>query len=198
MGTGMAGGVSRSRKRYFIGVTGAQGVGKSLFCRKLHSAIATEFSGSSVELLRGLGDQVKARGLSVGSSSDTSTIAAVFAAHLERERNATADIVILDRCVVDAIAYVRALGVTGVAESELYEQVSWMMSRRLDFVVQLRLSEGFKETGGSHETVALRHQIAALIGQIIDEYGLSSVKIDAMQDADVREAFSRIARAAAK
>lgn len=184
------------KERYFVGVTGAQGVGKSRYCRKLLSAVAAEFPGARVELLSGLGDRVRARGISVGSASDRSTIAAVFGAHLERERNANADIVVLDRCVVDAIAYVRALGVTERSESDLYEQVSWLMSRRLDFVVHLKLSDAFIGTGGSHETVALRKENASLIPQIIDEYSLPNIAIDAMQDADVQEAFSRISRSA--
>lgn len=58
-------------------------------------------------LLDGLGDRLKLAGVPLGRHSDAATIAAVFAAHLDRETEAGPGLAILDRCLVDALAYPR-------------------------------------------------------------------------------------------
>ncbi len=90
--------------KFLIGVTGAQGVGKSTFCQALRNRLAEE---GPVILLDGLGDRLKLAGVPLGRHSDAATIAAVFAAHLDRETEAGPGLAILDRCLVDALAYPR-------------------------------------------------------------------------------------------
>lgn len=180
------------RGTFFVAVTGAQGVGKSTFCRNLHGKLAGAGVGE-VALLDGLGDRIKGLGIPLGSASTPDTIAAVFTAHLEREAIAQSDMVVLDRCVVDALAYTRSLGVSSELELRLYEQVTALSARRLGFVVHLGLSPFFEQRGAArHESPALRRAMAGEIPSIIDRLSLDHLTLDASTEQAIADAAQAV------
>lgn len=176
---------------FFVAVTGAQGVGKSTFCRRLQMRLQAE-GRREVSLLDGLGDRIKALGIPLGSTSTTQTIAAVFTAHLEREAAAPKGIVILDRCVVDAIAYTRSLGINSDVELRLYERVTALAATRLNLVVHLTCSPFFARRGADHETPVLRADVAERIVAILSELGVPRIDLDASSEDAVELAAAFI------
>ena len=79
---------------HLIAVTGAQGVGKSTFCENLLLAIRQSLS-CETHLMAGLGTRLADMGVPLGSQSTSSTIPAVFAAHLEKVHRSVA----VDSCL---------------------------------------------------------------------------------------------------
>jgi nucleoside-triphosphatase THEP1 len=187
---------SYSKRPLVIVVTGAQGVGKSTFCKKLHSAILND-RGGSVSLVEGLGEKIKAAGFAVGKTADTQGVAAVFAEHLRRERLLDGNVAILDRCAIDALAYVRTLGVNTVTEAGMYAELTRLMSTRWDMVVHLQLSKTFINNSAAHEDAELRQQISIAIPAIIHEFGLQSYAIDAAANDSIDRIVKAVAAAAA-
>ena len=171
------------QKPLLIGVTGAQGVGKSTFCKNL--LVSLRASTESVELLEGLGARVAAMGFPLGSASTPASILAVFAAHLERESTASKGLVLLDRCVVDALAYTRALGISSEVERRVLEQVCVLSAERLSLVVHLELSSFFQTTSAAHESAELRDRVSTHIPLILTELRVRSVDVDAARPGSV-------------
>lgn len=175
-----------------VAITGAQGVGKSKFCEKLAGRLA-EFQVTA-NCISGLGDSIRAMGIKVGSASTTDTIAAIYTAHLERERAATLGVSILDRCTVDALAYVRALGLNTEIENKLYKEISLYSSGRLALVVHLELRGLFLSTGKDHETPELRAEVARLLPGIIKELGVPSLSVLATDSRAVESVAQEVLR----
>ena len=127
-----------------VGITGAQGVGKSTFSRALRDALPA-FCDTKIDLIDGLGQSVRELGIPVGSDSSAKSIAAIYIAHLRRQRLAPNGIIILDRCAVDALAYVQCLNITSPVVTALYREVSALMLKELDLAVHLEMTGIFEE-----------------------------------------------------
>lgn len=165
--------------KFRAAITGAHGVGKTTFSEALLKELPSR-GVRNASLLTGLGPALRAAGVPLGSSSNSDTIAAVWAGHLQRERQEASDgLVLLERCAVDAIAYTRALRVTSSVQTQLYEEVGALMSKRIDLVVHLKLSATFADKGAPHETPELRAEVAQLIPAILLELGLRVISLDA-------------------
>ena len=178
------------QKRTFIAVTGAQGVGKSTFCRHLGQKL--EDRGVHVTLLGGLGAALKAQGYVMGDKADDRTVAAVVQEHLRREREAPSGIVILDRCLVDMLAYVRTLGVTPRPLLDVYEEVVKAMTPRLQLVVFLEMSDAFKVSRATHEDAVFRERIDREIKAVLQELALPMQAFDASGFGSLERAIAAI------
>lgn len=177
----------------FVAITGAQGVGKTTFATRLGEFIATRIT-CNVDVLGGLRERMEALGVNLGSASTAITIPAVYASQLERELDARPGLAILDRCVVDAIAYTRALKVTDNLQLRLYEAITSIAAKNILLVIHLQLTPFFEEKGGSHETRELRHEVAELIPDIITELRIPALHLDAALDDSLEEATRTILR----
>ncbi len=166
-----------TQRRTFIAVTGAQGVGKSTFC--LHLKGRLEGRGLRVSLLAGLGATLKAQGFVMGDKADDRAVAAVVREHLVREREAPEGVVVLDRCLVDMLAYVRTLGITPRPLSDVYEEVVKAMAPRLQLVVFLEMSDAFKISRATHEDALFRERIDREIKAVLTELALPVQALDA-------------------
>lgn len=180
---------------FVIVVTGAQGVGKSTFCKKLHSIFLERHGSASTVLIDGLGDKIRAAGYGVGKAADAQSVAAVFSEHLRRERAIASDIAIVDRCAIDALAYVRALGVNTATEASMYAEVARLMSKAWHMVVNLQLSDTFMNNSAAHEGPALRRQISLAVPAIIEELALTAYNIDAAEPDSADRIFAAVSTA---
>jgi len=182
--------MSRPR-RYFVAVTGAQGVGKSTFCHEVVKRLR-ENGRVDVHLLDGLGETVKAMGVPLGSAATPETIFAVWATHLEREHFAGEGLTILDRCVIDALAYTRVLAVSTPLQMRMLEKTAVLASQSLGLVIHLRLSSFFEGQGGVHETSDHRRNVASEIQLILDQLHLPRINLDADDDKAIDAAVRAI------
>lgn len=180
-----------NEKRFFVAITGAQGVGKSTFSRELASILRTTL-GEDVLLLDDLGATVAAMGVPLGSSSTTQTISAVWTTHLEREDGAPGRLVLLDRCVVDALAYTRVLDLGTDLDQRLFEAVARLSSSRLSLVIHLQLSDFFADRGASHETPQHRQAVARQIIRILADWHVPKVEVDAAAEDAVEMAAQAV------
>lgn len=177
--------------RRLIGITGAQGVGKSTFAADILKEL--EGAGTSpICLMAGLGERMADLGIPLGSQATATTIPAVYAAHLERELAAPRGITILDRCVVDALAYTRCLGVLGATDLRLYEAVSAVAARSLSLVIHLQLSPYFEPKGGSHESPDLRQRVAQELNDILEQISSPVISLDASNPSALAEAKTAV------
>lgn len=180
------------KSNLFVAVTGAQGVGKSTFCRALVGRLRSLFS-EPVPLFDDLGARVTAMNVPFGSSSTPETIAAVWTTHLEREADAPDGLVLLDRCVVDALAYTRMLRLGTELDRKLFESVGLLASARLGLVIHLNLSDFFKDRGAPHETPQLRYGVASQIGMILTDWDLPRIELDAAAPTAIEDAAMAVA-----
>ncbi|MFC6049480.1 AAA family ATPase [Methylobacterium hispanicum] len=183
----------KSNGSLFVAVTGAQGVGKSTFAQKIYEQ-TERLPSTTACLLNGLGQSIRAFGIPVGSAASADSIASVYAAHIERERKVKADIVVLDRCAIDALAYVRCLSKTSKSLSNLYEQVSASMFRNISLVVRLEKSGIFEQRKADHESDELRDCVDTQILSITKEYGLNTISLNAAVDGAIEQVMCSIAK----
>jgi thymidylate kinase len=179
--------VLTDRATTFVAVTGAQGVGKSTFCNALRDALAEQ--GYRVTLLAGLGAALSAQGFVMGKKADERAVAAVVREHLRREREAPEGIVILDRCLIDMLAYVRTLGVTPPPLSDVYDELVKALAPRLNIVVLLEKSETFKMSSAQHEDVVFRDKIDREIQTVLSELSLHVLSLDAADSNSLERAI---------
>lgn len=180
-----------STNKITIGITGGHGVGKTTFCRALLPMVELNTS-SSVELLEGLGDHARRRGIIVGSSANEESVLAIVAAHVERERKAMSIVTIYDRCLADALAYTRALKVTQPSATYLIEEVAYSGLDKLDFLIHLRLSEAFLSKRKEHETESFRMSVELELNRIFDEHAGNKIRLDAADASSLLQALDLI------
>lgn len=181
----------KAERPCFVAITGGQGVGKSTFCQKLYKALK-ESGVQDVQVMDGLREQMDAMGIPLGSSANPQTIFAVWTAHLERQNSDAKGLILLDRCVVDALAYTRALRIGTPIERLLFEQVAYLAADRLDLVIHLRLSKFFIEKGGAHETPELRLEVVNEVREIIPHIKLRSIELEADSEESIMIACHEI------
>lgn len=179
-----------TRAPIFIAVTGAQGVGKSTFCTRLKALLDKQ--GLQPTLLAGLGAALTAQGYVMGNKADERAVAAVVQEHLRREREAPNGIVLLDRCLVDMLAYKRTLDVTPSPLSEVYEEIVRAVAPRLKLVVFLEMGDCFKISDASHEDARFRERIDTEIQAVIGELGLPTLSLDASMPDSLARATAAI------
>lgn len=185
------------RSKTLIGVTGAHGVGKTTLSARLAELLKGTKSGHAL-LLNGLGDAVRARGIEVGSSATDDGIAAIFAAHLNRERCAPSGIILLDRCAIDAIAYARYLTEKGSLRASLYEEIGQYQASHLSGIIHCSLSPFFKDKGKSHETLELREFVAQTVEGLVLQSSAPSITLDASQEDAPNAAMAFLDKIAAE
>ena len=161
-----------------VAITGAHNVGKTTFCVGLQKHLQTQMSLNST-ILDCLGDRMRSLGVPLGKTANSDAVAAIYAAHLSREESAPNGIVLLDRCVIDAFAYVQSLGVNSPAEQALYKEISNLASKRLDLIIHLELTEFFYDMCADHETPELRSKVASAIQPIMNDLSVPSIRLDA-------------------
>ena len=176
-----------------IAVTGGQGVGKTTFCEWLRDSLGRRL-GREIPVMSNLKGYMRSLNIDFGSASTSMTIPAVFAAHLERDLDTLSKVAILDRCVIDALAYTRILNISSPPERALFEALSRVAAQRLEYVIHLRLAPFFSETGKEHETTELRRAVAEEIPRVAHDLGIKMLTLDASSPHAIEEACTDLER----
>lgn len=166
-------------------------MGKSTFCERLLGCLNCR-TNLPATVMRGLGMELKKRGIPYGSAATPDGIAAAYSIHIRRELDAPTGIVILDRCIVDALAYVRSLALTSPLQTALYEDVSFARAQSLRLVIHLEMTGRFLTTTATHEAAELRTQVAREIPPILVQLNLRHLSLNAAEDNAVERAASAI------
>src|SRR4051812_9926619 len=86
-----------------ISLTGAQGTGKSTLARAIAERL--RIAGRPATLYEGLGDEVARSGLATGALADAESVRTFARLHAAREGQASDDVQVFDRCLLDGLAY---------------------------------------------------------------------------------------------
>jgi uncharacterized membrane protein (DUF373 family) len=128
----------------------------------------------------------------MGKNADERAVAAVVLEHLRREREAPGGIVLLDRCLVDMLAYKRILNVTPSPLSEVYDEIVRAVATRLQLVIFLEMGDCFKVSKATHEDAQFRDRIDAGIQSVIRELSLPVLSLDASMPDSLERAAAAI------
>jgi len=176
--------------RLIIAVTGAQGTGKSTFARALHRLVRDELC-QDVELLTDIGAVVELQ--RQGASWTARDRVLAFAAeHMRRERVATAPIVILDRCLLDALAYASVLGCLQTDEHKALLRAAAVSLRRVALAFRLRVTADYPITGAADESPALRRRIDDAIEVLATSLGVTLREVAGAASDSVRAAYGQV------
>ena len=171
-------------KRYAI--TGAQGTGKTTLARELCQS-CNQFVGDC-ELLEGIGARVTAMGFPLGSRATPDTLCAFAAEHIRREREASGQVVILDRCLLDLLAYGRVLGYESDAIGILLKELAQSSLPVLRAIFYLPIVSGI-ESGGQHEDPVFRKQIDNEVQLCAKELGIGIHRLSGTLEERVRHSL---------
>ncbi|GAB6970549.1 hypothetical protein JCM16408A_12970 [Methylobacterium phyllosphaerae] len=138
-----------------------------------------------IYLIDGLGEKLKNKNIPFGSAATPDSIAAAYSIHIQRELDAPSGIIVLDRCIIDAIAYVRSLRVTSSQQTELFEVITRCRAADLDLLVHLQMTHPFAQSAADHESAELREEVGAQILKAIDELKLNHISINAADESAV-------------
>jgi predicted ATPase len=163
-------------KRFLVGVTGAQGVGKSTFCSALADRL-NQRDGLPCTVLAGLGAAVKERGYVLGSGANQEGVLAVMGAHLTRQRLAPDGIVVLDRCPIDMLAYVRTLNLDNGPLLELATEIAHLFVSEATTIIYLQISDLFVRSPAGHETNEFRLGIDRSISEVLSDLAADPVRV---------------------
>lgn len=141
-----------------VGVTGAQGVGKSTLARQLFERCEAIYPGTC-DHLPSLGAEVAQRGFPLGSSVTAESLAAFAAAHVRRERGSYKPITILDRNLLDLTAYARVSMAASEALLELLYELCCSYSTRYQLIVFVPMIPELAENPARHESAEFRQKI---------------------------------------
>lgn len=172
-------GEGKITQRLKLGITGGQGVGKSTFCAQLSKQLEEHGLGP-VHFVPSVGDLLKRSGTPFGSEATSSSVLAIYAVHIERERLCPNDgIILMDRCAADALAYTYALALNSEVEVRLLRGLSYILAKDIDLIVHLEMTGIFDEKGLPHETPELRRLVAEQFSMVLRELERPSLSLNA-------------------
>jgi predicted ATPase len=176
------------RKVHRIALTGAQGTGKSTLARHIAQALGGQ-ADVDVRLYTGLGDFALANRLATGMVADASTVRALARWHLEREAGACAaanaptsppvarTVVILDRCLLDTLAYAEVLACLPAAELHELRQAAGRSSRMFEQLLFIRITSDYPVTSVLDETPEFRRAVEQAIEAAGTSLGLAMTEV---------------------
>ncbi len=88
-----------------IGVSGAQGVGKTTFCNDLKSRLNTKFKIKSIDIKGGVSRNLINQGIATDNLTRPEDYPLFFKAHFENAIGSFENIAILDRTFLDTLSY---------------------------------------------------------------------------------------------
>jgi predicted ATPase len=177
------------KARLIIALTGAQGVGKSTLVSALEKRLG-QSSRVPCTVHKGLGQEVAATGVPIGEHANANTILAFARLHVRRERRIVGGIHILDRCLVDLLAYVRCVCNDQTVLIGLIEELTHFSLSRVDLVVHVPLISSLSESTSPHESTQFRRQIDKLIGDTLRGLSVKHVVVDGETEQRVNEVLA--------
>ncbi len=175
------------RARHRLVVTGAQGSGKSTLARRLRDA----YSGAGMDcvLLECIGQRIAGLGLPLGLHATAETFCAFAAEHLRRERVCdTTGTVVQDRCLLDLLAYCRALRAGKHLQAFVAEAARVSLSGAV--ILLTGLEEGLPPSTSTVETTEFRLMIESEIKSAAAELSVELTLLKGNLDARIRQALA--------
>ena len=162
---------------YQIGLTGAQGTGKSTLARAVTDRL--EAAGVAVEHCFGLGEGAIASGLATGPSASAETVRLFANFHRAREeRQAREDgaVRVFDRTLFDALAYAEVLGCLASGELEALREATIASCRRFAQLIWLRVTVDYPVLTAVDESPVFRRAIDSTIGRLARVHDIALMK----------------------
>ena len=177
----------------FIAVAGSQHSGKSQLARDLFDLLRVRVQGG-VYLHPSVSQEIEHQGHPLGIHATPTTLMAYAVAHLRRERFAKPGLNILDRCLVDVLAYVDLLGYGREPFGDLIGEAASLSLNRLCAVIVLHPKEVNYVDTRTGEDLDFRQRMYRKIKEICVERELKIIepKRRTVTDAAIAELLSNV------
>jgi len=156
---------------YRILLTGAQGTGKSTLAKAIRARFRAE-GNADIADHESVGPALLAQGHATGSRADADTVRLFARLHWDREAHAVGAVAVLDRCLLDTLAYALVLDCLGAVELARLQQAALMSSRRAERLLWCRIASDYPVQGPHDESPAFRREIDATIGRLVRAHSL--------------------------
>jgi predicted ATPase len=150
---------------YRISLTGAQGTGKSTLARAIGAQLNAR-GVAGVEIHGGVGVGAAAAGFATGARAGPDALLHFARLHQDREAAATGSVVVLDRCLLDTLAYAEVLGCMSGAQLDALRDATVASCRRFGQLIWLRVTHDYPVLTVEDETPEFRRAIDAAIGRL--------------------------------
>jgi predicted ATPase len=158
-----------------VAFTGGQGSGKTTLARATADHVTA--GGPRVVLLEGISNRVVARGLPLGEGATDETIIAFAHEHLLRERMAPpADFILLDRCLLDLVAYAYIRGCSSLLIG-LLEEITVSSCRAMAAVFYVPTSRESAGMASPNESATFRSRVASEIPNVARRLTVRLLKV---------------------
>ena len=131
----------------------------------------------SCELLEGIGDVIGRQGYPLGRAATTDTIMAFAAEHVKRERKASADLILQDRCLLDLLAYARSLDGVGEPCVRLVEELCLCLLSKASAVFYVPIPDARRTCSSPNEDAELRVRIDREVREGASALGLEVISV---------------------
>ncbi len=156
-----------------IGLTGAQGTGKSTLARAVCTALRSA-GVAGVAPVGGLGQALARSGLRVGMQADAQTVRRFAQAQIEREAaDAGAAVQVHDRCLLDTLAYARVLGCLAQQEWLALRAAALRSCAAFSQLVWLRVGHDYPVLDANDESPEFRRAIDRALGALAAQLGIA-------------------------
>ncbi len=158
----------------FLAISGAQGVGKTTFCNDLSAALK-DVAGVSVEMRARVARDLKDRGISSDERTSASDYAPYFERHIENLlKDSVSDYVLLDRSIVDTLAYARVNGNLEPSWMRLSYRLAQLLSGRIRWYFFVPIEFGIEDDGvryvSSEYQRRLQDEMLSVLGGIFPHF----------------------------
>lgn len=182
-------------KLHLFAVTGAQGTGKSTLARDLTVACQEQL-GQETILLEGIGSAVQREGLPLGGQANVDTLFAFVTHHFRRERlcGNQAEVVVLDRCMLDLYAYARLVRSVDHFLLEMLAELTRVSLSRLDATFFTPMIPELKIARSPNESAEFRSAIDYEILSAASELQVPLIRVEGNRETRTAAALAEVCR----
>lgn len=172
-------------------ITGAKGTGKSCLLEAVATRAAADELFRNIEFLDSPGSKAKRLGHSLGKMGSDQTHMFFASMHLKSIQPTANAIRVLDRCLVDHLAYVRLLSLDSTL-IEMMEELTRVASKSYSVVFVTRLYDGLPPLVDTTEDDEFREQIELEILRILNEFGISHLELSGPVDNSAKRVLETV------
>jgi len=172
-------------------ITGAKGTGKSSLLRAVAAKAAEDELLRRIEFVDSPGSTAKMLGHSLGKMGSDQTHIFFASMHLKSIQPQASGIRVLDRCLVDHLAYVRLLS-TDATLIEMMEQLTRVASKNYAVIFVTKLFDGLPTLGDPTEDDEFRKNVEAEILQILREFEISYLGLSGPVDISANKVLKTL------
>lgn len=175
-------------------ITGAKGTGKSTLLRQVETQVPKLNLLRSVRFFKSPGTVAKAQGISLGKDGTDSTHVFFADLHLKAIDHDLDEIRLLDRCLVDHLAYVRKLS-SDATLIRMMAELTRVASTKYSMIFIAPLHAALPPLNDETEDIKFRVEIEHEIRSIMEEFSIPTIELPPSQEEAIKMILDTLAYA---